>query len=250
MILLMNTHISAPPTNRRKKINSFQLFVMAVIFLASLVFALQATRISALRREINDLEKNQLPSHTYESYEDCQVNGGFSLTTISGQFNACLGGSTEESGDSYQAFLQYSAQNLPRINERRESDIDNLVEGIENGSAELATFLQRNYTGCEIGATEGEGQGYYNIVKEIPNRFALVQDGCANDPAAREGAYRIVAMKLGDGWSLLSPTNNFNEEGVPSCLMVDMFKLSRELFTECFENTGYNNGAYKKVTHP
>jgi hypothetical protein len=111
-------------------------------------------------------------------------------------------------------------------------------------------FLKHDETGCEIGQQAGSSaaRGYYKILKEVSNRFALLNYGCLSDPGALQGNYDIVAMKLGDGWALLSPTNNFNGS-TPSCLMVDTFKISKTLTPKCFENTGYNNGALKDVVY-
>jgi hypothetical protein len=84
----------------------------------------------------------------------------------------------------------------------------------------------------------------------VHERFALLNYGCTNDPNALKGAYDIIAMKMGDGWVQLSPTNNFNSNNVPSCLIVDMFKISKSLTPQCYQNTGYNDNSLRKVTNP
>jgi hypothetical protein len=106
----------------------------------------------------------------------------------------------------------------------------------------LIEFLKYDDTGC------GNGQGYYRILKEVPNRFALLDYGCSTDKSALAGDYSIIALKLSDGWRLLSPTNNFDGT-TPSCLLVDMFKISKSLTPKCFENTGFNNGSLKTVSY-
>jgi hypothetical protein len=166
------------------------------------------------------------------TYEECVKNGGRSLNS---EFNACLGAKDE-------LFLQYSAQNLPRINERTLSERENLVAFSGAYSADLVKFLRNDYTGCEV--------GYYKIIEEVPGRFALLNYGCADDENALGGAYYIIAMKLGDRWALISPTNHMNDNGMPSCLLADIFKVSGDLASECFENTGYSDGSVRPVNYP
>lgn len=230
------------------------LLALVVVLLLAIpvgaAFLRQQETVREQSEEIALLKEAQLPAKQYQSYEDCTQNGGKALATVNGQFSACLGGAAKDS-EEYQAFLQYSAQELPRINERKASKTENRVDVDANvpASAELVAFLKQDYTGCENDGADGKGQGYYKVLKELPNRFALLNYGCVEDKSALEGKNHIIAMKLGDGWSLLSPTNNMNDDGVPSCLLVDMFKISRDLTAKCYENTGYNNGRIKDVTH-
>lgn len=84
-------------------------------------------------------------------------------------------------------------------------------------------------------------------MKEVPGRYAQMNNGC--DGANNDKSY-IIAMKLADGWSLISPSNHINEQGVPSCLLVDVFKISKSLNDSCFENTGFNNANHRKVENP
>lgn len=165
----------------------------------------------------------------YSDFDDCIKKGGKELSA--NDFRVC---STED-----RAYLQYSAQNLPRIEEQKKSEKENKVEYSGSYSQDLITFLRYDYTGCET-------SGYYKIIKEVTGRFALMNYGC--DGANNDGSF-IIAMKLSNGWSLISPTNNISEKGVPSCLMVDIFKISKELSDKCFENTGFNNGSIKQVEY-
>jgi hypothetical protein len=212
----------------------------------------QQQKVSDLNKKIVVLEKNQLPSRIFETYDECISNGGVILNTINAQFNGCLGGNEDETGDlpQHQAFLQYSSQNLPRISERKKSDVVNRVDNADSSSPDLVAFLKQDYAGCEIGSPDDSAKGYYKIIKEVEDRYALLNYGCEDDQAALSGKYYIIAIKLGDGWSLLSPTNNMSEEGQPSCLLVDMFKISKNLSAKCYENSGYNNGDLKDVVYP
>lgn len=169
---------------------------------------------------------------SFKSYDDCAQNGGKLLTS---KFSACLGGEDK-------LFLQYSAQNLPRINERKKASVPNSVETSGNYSADLVEFLKTDYTGCEV--------GYYKIVKEVTARFAEMNSGCNNYSDQQKASSFIIAMKLADGWALLSPTDNVDSNGVPSCLLVDMFKISKKLSDKCYENTGYNDGSLRSVDFP
>jgi hypothetical protein len=229
-------------TSNTKKSNNLLIYVAVVLLLglSGVVYLWQHNKVAGLNKEVAALKATQLPQKKYSSYKDCTNNGGVILNTINGQFNACLGGNEDESGElpQYQAFLQYSSQNLPRITERKISKTENRVDNTSNHSADLVAFLKQDYTGCK--------QGYYKIIQEVTNRYALLNYGCAQDKSALKGRYHIIAMKLGDGWVLLSPTNNMDEKGQPSCLLQDMFRISKELAPKCFENTGYDNGKLKE----
>lgn len=164
----------------------------------------------------------------FSSYDDCVKNGGKMLEAY---FSACT--------DNKRLYLQYSAQNLPRLEERKKSEKDNKVEYSGNYSSDLISFLRQDFSGCDT-------TGYYKILKEVTGKFAQMNYGCVG--ANNDKTY-IIAIKLADGWSLISPTNHINEQGIPSCLMVDMFKISKSLSDTCYENTGFNNGTLRKVEY-
>lgn len=197
--------------------------ILLIIFGAFMGYVWQGREITALQKEVTSLKSTQLPQQKFSSFEDCTNNGGTILITINVQFNGCLGGNLDEVGDlpQHQAFMQYSAQNLPRLGEkiRVSGDPDNLKDFINSSE------------GCEA-----------ELIKEVKDRFALVK--CTD----QRGVYD-VAIKLSDGWRYISTTNNMNEKGQPSCLVVDMFKVSKELTPKCYENTGYNNDSLKDVTY-
>ena len=99
----------------------------------------------------------------------------------------------------------------------------NRVENAAGGSPSLVTFLEKDYTGCDkIGQ-----QGVYRIIKEVPN-FARLGYGCNNTDAY------IIAQRKDGRWSLISPTNQFTPNGIPSCLMVDTYHISGALESKCF----------------
>lgn len=201
------------------------LLAGAFLILVAVVGILwQQNKINNLRKEISQLKKTQLPQSKFANYEDCINNGGVLLNTINGQFDACLGGNEDETGElpQHQAFLQYSAQNLPRLEEKTK------VNGDPNS---LADFVKSS-TGCPS-----------KVEKELKNRFAIIS--CTD----QKSIYSLAIM-LADGWRYISTTNNMNEKGQPSCLIVDMFKVSKDLVPKCFENTGYNNGKLKEVVYP
>jgi hypothetical protein len=216
---------------QRKK---FIVYLLALIFLA-LGSGLCYWQYNKMNDQIAQLKRSQLPTRKFSSYEDCINNGGVDLWTINVQFSGCLGGEefpeySRDEGYVYQAqaFMQYSAQNLPRLIDK---------PAIEGDPHSLADFLKTDDADCET-----------KLVKEVPGRFALTNYLCAHD-AVDDKNYRI-AIKLGDGWRYISTTNAMNEDGVPSCLVVDMFKVSKRLTSKCYENTGYNNGFLKTVVHP
>ena len=205
----------------------------------------QWTTINNLNKEISSLKATPLPQKLYTSFEDCMNNGGALLDTINIKFSACLGGNEAAKGQipQFQAFTQFSAQNLPRIEDHTITKTENKVTANGTYSADLVAFLKSDNGGCSP-------RDEYEIVKEVPGRFALMKYGCDGDGQVQSAnAPTMIAMKLSDGWRLLSPTNNM-QGTTPSCLLVDIFKISKELSQKCFENTGYNNGTLRDVTYP
>ena len=245
----MHTQHEMTGTTQRKRLSMVVVLLVGLLLLATVVILWQQHTIVGINRKVGALQATQLPTKQFKSYEDCTRNGGEQLTTVNGQFDACLSGRTEESGDSYTAFLQYSAQNLPRINSSKYSVKANRVDATAGHAADLVAFLRHDYSGCEVDTDDASVTGYYKIVKEVPNRFALLDYGCTNDESALAGDYKIIAMKLGTTWATLSPTDNMREDGTPSCLLVDTFKVSKRLTPKCYENTGYNNGTLKSVKY-
>lgn len=220
------------------------VLIIVIIGLTGLVLY-QQQKISESNQKITGLNKKQLPTNLYKSYDDCISNGGIMLDTINAQFNGCLGGDKDESGQlpQHQAFLQYSAQNLPRIMARNESTIGSKVTAKNTISRDLVEFLAKDGS-C------APSKGEFEVIKEVTNRFALMKYGCEGGGQVQSNSSpTIIGMKLADGWVLISPTNNMDDEGRPSCLLVDMFKISKELSPKCFENTGFNNGELKEVVH-
>lgn len=224
---------------------------LGMIFMSK--YLSQSNQISELNNQVSELEKTQLPKKQFASYEDCNANQGVMMNTINAQFSACLGGSQDKFGElpQPQAFLQYSAQNLPRLEENKVNKSGkNKLVAASPASASLTQFLENSYTGCEIGSSDNSkfSPGYFKLKKEVQNRFALVGYECS-DGKALDNTFSI-AINLADGWRWISTTNNINDKGQPSCLVVDLFKISKDLAPKCFENTGFNNGKLKDVTYP
>ncbi len=233
----------------KRQSKSLALVIIVLLALIPTAWFWQQSQVNKLNNQVAELKKNQLPSTSYASFDECSQNGGILLTTVNVQFNGCLGGKLGDA--SHQAFMQYSAQNLPRLEEDKINDPGDknvIVSGVA-ASSDLTQFLENSYSGCAIGsAAESVFQpGYFKVRKEITNRFALVGYGCADGEFLDKTL--SIAIKLADGWRFISTTNNMNDEGIPSCLVVDMFKISKELTPQCFENTGYNNGDLKDVTY-
>jgi len=186
------------------------------------------------------IRSNEKPSPVVAAnYSDCVQKGGQVLSYDGAiQFDACLSGNNQLS-------LQYSAQNMPRIDEHKITSTPNHIVYSASDPADLVSFLQRDDTGC----ASMQSVGYYKIMKVVPDQFAEMTFGCDSYTQQQKDSAHIIAMKLGDGWALLSPTNNFNEQGVPSCLLVDMFRISKSLSSQCYQNTGYGDGSLRQVTY-
>lgn len=223
--------------NNKKNILIVITTLVVVALVAGVVW--QQAKIYSLSERVASLEKNQIPQKLFKNFDECRSQGGAFLNTFNG-FDACLGGNSDTGGEipQYQAFLQYSAQNLPRLTERKKSDVENKVTADGDYSADLIEFLKQDYTGCD-------SRGEYEIVSEVKDRFALAKYGCDGDGQVQsETPPTVIAIKLADGWNLISPTNHMNN-GTPSCLLVDMFRISKELTPKCFENTGHDDGALR-----
>lgn len=245
-----NQHLLEAHTKTKSPKKVFLVIILSIISL-SVGFALawQQLTIMDLSADVSKLEKTQMPTERFESYQDCVNNGGKDL--FAGDFSACLGGEVNE-GFGNQLYLQYSAQNLPRLTEHEIAKTENRVDGTDKASEELVAFLKEDYTGCEkMETTDGQvAQGYYSVIKEVPNRFALMNYGCIFEGENTDDVdASIIAMKLSDRWLLISPTNHFDETGNPSCLMVDMFRISKEISAQCFQNTGHSNGSLRDVSY-
>lgn len=173
------------------------------------------------------------PLPKFSNYDECAQGGG-ALTNAT-HFSACIGADNE-------LFLQYSAQNLPRIQERKANTSPNHVVAGADTTVDLVSFLKQDYSGCVASV------GYYKVLKEVKNRFAVMNYGCDNYTEGQKASANIIAMKLADGWVLLSPTDNM-QGTMPSCLLADMFKISKQLSAKCFETTGYNDGSLRDVTY-
>jgi len=173
------------------------------------------------------------------SYSDCVKQGGHTASYVGAiQVDACL-------GDNDRLLLQYSAQNMPRISEYKLATATNNVVYTASDPVDLVTFLMHDETGCGSAGTVG----YYKITKVVPNRFAEMDYGCDTNTAKQKASAHVIAMKLGYTWALLSPTNNMDDNGVPSCLLVDMFRISKRLSDQCYQNTGHNDGSLRPVTY-
>jgi hypothetical protein len=178
----------------------------------------------------------RLPRHTsvFTSYTDCVKRGGQLLSYDNAiQFSACKGNAN--------LYLQYSAQDMPRLTAEKTQSTANMVVAGEGISGSLVSFLKYDYTGCDK-------NGYYEVLKEVPGRFAEVSYGCSV-PTSQSAQSYMIAMYTGGAWTFISPTNNMNGS-VPSCLLVDMFKVSKELTSRCYQNTGYNDGSLRAVDYP
>lgn len=216
---------------------------IAAIFLIGDTYIWQHDKVNDLQKQVVELQQHQMPSQQYTSYDTCVNNGGIELNTINGEFDECLEGNN-------QVIMQYSAQNLPRIDNDGTTTVANVVKYATGTSTDLVSYLTFDDEGCSIGQPSGtDTRGYYKVIREVPNRYALLNYGCMSDPDALKGDYYIIAMKLANGWVLLSPTNNMSNNGTPSCLLVDIFKISRSLSGQCFQNTGYDNGSLRAVTN-
>lgn len=195
------------------------------------------------------MQTAELPIKTFANYNNCVDYGGDNLSTINGQFNACLEGNK-------QVILQYSSQNLPQITSNSTTTLQNDVTVNEEKNnftptSDLISYLTNNQEGCYQGSTSSSGlvKGYYRVIKETAD-FALLNYGCINDTHATSNKYFMIAVKLASGWVEISPTNNFNSQGVPSCLMMDMYKISSQISSTCFQDTGYNNNSIRTVNYP
>lgn len=169
------------------------------------------------------------------TYSSCVSKGGQQLSYDNAvQFSACR--------NATDLFLQYSAQDMPRLTDEKTQSKANAVIADKGASSSLVDFLKYDYTGCP------DGKGYYKVLREVPERFAEMSYGCGASVPAGGQSY-IIAMYVGAKWTFISPTNNMDND-MPSCLLVDMFRISKDLTAQCYQNTGYNDGSLRAVEYP
>lgn len=226
----------------KKSEAGFSIFELFIIVVVLVVLASAGWFINNKGHKQTSTTTSQ---RSYASYSDCLNHGGQSLSYDGAiQFDACKAGNSN-------LYLQYSAQNLPRIDQNKTTAAPNIVVSNASATPDLVSYLTHNYTGCGIGQPANSNvTGYFKVDKEIPSGWALLTYGCSSDSAASKNAgANMIAMKLSSGWVEISPTNNFLPNGTPSCLLVDMFKVPSSLSSQCYQNTGYNDGSLRSVTN-
>lgn len=236
-------HIQQRPNIKKRKYR--KLFIILIIALTTLGLTWQQTVINSQNNEINNLKKTQLPQKKFADYLECVESDGVVFEIVNNA-SGCLSGDINNiDKPTYKAFLRFNASVLPRILERQKAPNKNVVVNNVGASKNLVEFLENDYWGCPI-------NGVYEITKEVRDRFALMKYECTDDERiASSNAPLIIGIKLGDGWSLISSANDsLNITGQPSCLLVDMFKVSKALFSKCVETSDYDLGNIKDVTYP
>ncbi len=115
--------------------------------------------------------------------------------------------------------------------------LPNIVIDTANSPADLIAFLGADNTQCY----KADGSGYYKVVAQVNDQFAKMQYGCTTKNGTTSlgssPAY-ILAKKMNDTWSLISPTNQWlpvNGQGLPSCSMVNDNKVSKIVTPQCWQ---------------
>jgi len=94
----------------------------------------------------------------------------------------------------------------------------------DSATQELRDFLKADVkkSGCK------DNNGVTAVIAHSQDEKQLLLGyGCGNSAA------RMFAIKKGDGWKAISPTNQFNLFDIPSCKMVDENNISNEIAPVC-----------------
>lgn len=103
---------------------------------------------------------------------------------------------------------------------------ENKIIDAEKGSPELVAFLKAEYSGCDKLVDRPATRATYKIIAEVPG-FAKLGYGCNETKAF------AIAKNVSGKWELISPTNEFTTDGIPSCKMVDEHKIPQRLMSQC-----------------
>lgn len=78
---------------------------------------------------------------------------------------------------------------------------------------------------------------YYNVVRYTKDESQLLLAYGCDYPGAR-----MFAVKSGAVWRLLSPTNQFDDLGTPSCDHIAEYSISAEIAPVCVKGLGSSSG--------
>lgn len=116
-----------------------------------------------------------------------------------------------------------------------------VIDNTGNAPVALVSLLKKDNGGCAINSpATGYDVPKYTILKVEVNKFAKLNYGCkADNPDAYAHAFMIVVNTM-SGWRETSPTNQFSENGVPSCALVNHFAVSNLLEPKCWTSSSTN----------
>jgi hypothetical protein len=101
----------------------------------------------------------------------------------------------------------------------------------------LRLFLERTAQkdielGCE--------SAHYNVVRHTKDETQLLLSYGCEHPGAR-----MFAVKSGSVWRLISPTNQFDDLGIPSCDHVAQHGISSEIAPVCVKGLSSHDGQFE-----
>lgn len=111
---------------------------------------------------------------------------------------------------------------------------DRLVKRTDDSTNELRAFLTRlnDASGCADST-------YHNVIAASPDeQQILLNYGCGYPNA------RMFAVKQNGEWKRLSPTNQFDQFGIPRCAHVDANHISRTIAPVCVEEAAGTDPRY------
>lgn len=120
-----------------------------------------------------------------------------------------------------------------RFNELTHSDAlePAIVENTVAAPGDLVSMLEYDNGGCDVDGWKSS-KAAFEIISVVNDSLAKLKYGCEADMPL--SAFMLVIKQDGQ-WKQISPTNQFTEEGVPSCAMVNTFKITSKLEPECFK---------------
>lgn len=99
---------------------------------------------------------------------------------------------------------------------------DRLIRRSDESVKQIQAFLKAQPSGCQ------DNDGVYQVIAHNSDETQLLLGyGCGNSNS------RMFAIKKNGNWRTVSPTNQFNQFGVPSCNMVESNTIATEIAPVC-----------------
>lgn len=111
------------------------------------------------------------------------------------------------------------------------------IKRTDNSIQEIEKFLENESANSRCGASGSEGPGYFSVRAWTKNEDQLLLGYGCNDVGAQ-----MYAIKTNDKWATISPTNQFDNFGIPGCDYLSQNNISAEIAPVCANGYNSTNG--------